>query len=306
MSAPGPSLTRCCRISFPSLLVLFSSGYKNHDIINVSPDRLPNYEAKIRSFFEEHLHEDEEIRFVLEGTGYFDVRNDLDAKWIRIAVEAGDMIVLPAGLYHRFTLDTNNFIKAMRLFQDAPKWEAINRGEKADGTPARKQYEDFAKAVDLPLDKLYVTSTSTVGPNGESFVLREGAASIANYPHMRAANGLLYVSGISSRRADNTHRGAVKREDGTFDLDIHEQTIGVLENLQTILAQAGASLSHLVDVQVFLVDRAHYAGLNEVYNRYFPIAAQGPTRTTVAVHQLPHANLLIEIKAIAVDPRKTN
>lgn len=83
-------------------------GYKNRDEITVSPVAMGDvYETKVKAFFNEHIHEDEEIRYILDGEGFFDVRAK-DDHWVRIKLEKGDLIILPAGIYHRFTTDSNN------------------------------------------------------------------------------------------------------------------------------------------------------------------------------------------------------
>jgi len=122
------------------------------------------------------------------------------------------------------------------------------------------------------------------------------------FPHVKVANGFAYVSGTSSRLPDNTIAGASVDEFGTTTLDIRVQTRAVLDNIRDILAAVGADLSDLVSVTTYLVSMNDFGGYNEVYGEYFD--ETGPARTTVAVHQLPHPQLLIEIQAIAAIPHK--
>ena len=120
------------------------------------------------------------------------------------------------------------------------------------------------------------------------------------YPHIKRAGDFLFVSGTSSRRADNTIAGAEADSLGTTRLDIRLQTRAVIENVRDILSTAGATLKDVVEVTSYLVNMNDFAGYNEVYGEFFDY--DGPARTTVAVHQLPHPHLLIEIRAMAYKP----
>ena len=76
----------------------------------------------------------------------------------------------------------------------------------------------------------------------------------------------------------------------------------MIENIREILQSAGARLDDLVEVTIYLVNMNDFGGYNETYGEYF--GYDGPTRTTVAVHQLPHPHLLIEMRAVAYKPGK--
>jgi len=138
--------------------------------------------------------------------------------------------------------------------------------------------------------------------NIESRVIDGKARPRGKYPHVKRAGDFLIVSGTSSRRADNSIAGAEVDEFGTTRLDIRAQTRAVLDNVRDILRTAGADLHDVVEITSYLVNMNDFGGYNEVYGEYFDY--DGPARTTVAVHQLPHPHLLIEIRAIAYKPQK--
>lgn len=123
------------------------------------------------------------------------------------------------------------------------------------------------------------------------------------FPHVKVAGDLVFVSGTSSRRPDNSIEGAEVDEFGTTNLDIAAQTRAVIENIRTLLAATGCTLADLVQTTSFLVDMNDFGRYNAVWAEYFD--ETGPARTTVAVHALPHPHLRIEIQAIAKRPEAT-
>ncbi len=134
----------------------------------------------------------------------------------------------------------------------------------------------------------------------ESKIVEGKAKPRGRFPHVKRAGDYLFVSGTSSRLPDDTIAGAQTDSHGSVRLDIRAQTRAVIDNIRDILASVGAGLRDAVEVSAYLVNMADFAGYNEVYAEYF--SEQGPARTTVAVHQLPHPHLLIEMKVIAYKP----
>jgi 2-aminomuconate deaminase len=133
-------------------------------------------------------------------------------------------------------------------------------------------------------------------------VLAGKATPRGRYPHIKRVGDFIYVSGTSARRPDNSIAGASVDAMGTASLDIRLQTRTVIETIGEMLAAFGARLSDLIQVTTYLVSMNDFGGYNEVWAEYFD--ETGPTRTTVAVHQLPHPHLLIEMQAVAYAPRE--
>ncbi|MDQ3945501.1 MAG: RidA family protein [Actinomycetota bacterium] len=137
----------------------------------------------------------------------------------------------------------------------------------------------------------------------EAKVVDGKATPRGRFPHVKVAGEFVFVSGMSSRRSDNTIAGASVDAMGTATFDIRAQTRAVIENLGDVLASVGTTLEDLVAVDTYLVTMDDFGGYNEVWGEYFD--ETGPARTTVAVHQLPHPHLRIEMKAVAYRPPRS-
>lgn len=97
-----------------------ANGYVEQDIVALQPDT-PDLNALCAKFVDEHMHDDDEVRFVLEGEGVFDIRST-DDRYMRVRVQPGDLIVVPRQRHHRFMLTEEKTIRCVRLFRDQGGW----------------------------------------------------------------------------------------------------------------------------------------------------------------------------------------
>jgi 1,2-dihydroxy-3-keto-5-methylthiopentene dioxygenase len=97
-----------------------NGGYVTADVIDVTPE-VPNLDAMLQRFASEHWHDEDEVRFILDGRGLFHVR-PANGPVVAIEVGPGDLIRVPRGTWHWFDLCAERRIRAIRLFQDAAGW----------------------------------------------------------------------------------------------------------------------------------------------------------------------------------------
>lgn len=100
-------------------------GYGTQDEVALGPET-DNLDAICAKFDREHHHTDDEVRFVVDGDGIFDIRAR-DDRWIRVLVEPGDLIIVPKDVHHRFLLTERRSIRCIRLFQDPSGWVPVYR-----------------------------------------------------------------------------------------------------------------------------------------------------------------------------------
>ncbi|KAI6148000.1 1,2-dihydroxy-3-keto-5-methylthiopentene dioxygenase [Pisolithus tinctorius] len=133
-------------------------GYHYHDFVTLNKETLGEaLESVLDGFYEEHMHEFEEARYILSGHGYWDIRGKYlthirkfhnlsfssehpTETWIRFKVGPGDLVILPPGMFHRFTLDEKSDLSSMRMFLETPSRHALPRGKVADENPYRVDY----------------------------------------------------------------------------------------------------------------------------------------------------------------------
>jgi 2-aminomuconate deaminase len=127
------------------------------------------------------------------------------------------------------------------------------------------------------------------------------AKPLGKYPHAKRAGDLVFLSGTTARQPDGSIAGVTRNEDGSVRRDAALQTRIVLQNISRTLETLGGSLRDCVDMTVFLVDMADFDAYNQVYGEFFDVT--GPARTTVAVRALPHPDMMVEMKAVALLPQ---
>jgi 1,2-dihydroxy-3-keto-5-methylthiopentene dioxygenase len=107
-------------------------GYTTADVIDVNPET-PGLETMLARFDKEHTHSEDEVRFILAGRGIFFLHDaSMGDRVLSVEVGPGDMLRVPQGTTHWFTLCEERRIRAIRWFQDTTGWTPHYTGSGVD------------------------------------------------------------------------------------------------------------------------------------------------------------------------------
>ncbi|MEB3286979.1 MAG: hypothetical protein VKJ04_05705 [Vampirovibrionales bacterium] len=103
------------------------NGYQSADVINVH-SKTENLQALQEKFLAEHTHSEDEVRFFVDGQGYFWFNTEgavnKDAVFA-VHCTAGDLLSVPAGVKHWFDMGEPAFVKVIRIFTDTSGWTPL-------------------------------------------------------------------------------------------------------------------------------------------------------------------------------------
>jgi 1,2-dihydroxy-3-keto-5-methylthiopentene dioxygenase len=106
-------------------------GYKAWDVVALS-DATPNLDELLKKFEQVHIHTEDEVRAIVAGHGIFIIKGDAQTGYFEVQLEAGDVISVPEGNPHFFTLMEDRQVVAVRLFIDPSGWVAHPYEEKEE------------------------------------------------------------------------------------------------------------------------------------------------------------------------------
>lgn len=138
----------------------------------------------------------------------------------------------------------------------------------------------------------------------ETFVSKGAPYALGAYSHAVGYGDFLFVSGIAARHPATNEIPGLKRDAAgkKIGYDMRAETRATLENIRTILEDAGSDLEHVLEVNTYLLDMKDFGAYNEVYAEFF--STHKPARTTIGVSELP-GEIAVEMKVVAVKRRET-